>query len=209
MSGIAQLYGVDVLRKSLIYTTSDLYLTPAPGALAHGYTILAPYRHYLAYAALPDTILKQCQSIVTALRVALANVGPLAIFEHGTGENGERGAACVTHAHLHCCPVPDGRGLHAELASNFDYVNLKRLTDLPSVAGTGPYLLFGTAQCTRLYLRETAFESQLIRKLVAQQLRISREWNWRTHPRGPTYIQTLATLQATQATLRQVIDANV
>jgi hypothetical protein len=102
------------------------------------------------------------------------------VFEHGAGRADGKTVCTVDHAHLHLVPARVDvlprllREYHwQEVAPGFG--------DLSAAAGVGEYLYYQTpsSRCFVLPARETAFESQYLRRVFVEAIDRRREWNWR------------------------------
>lgn len=189
-SGIANFIGEDVLAGSFLYTSPTLYLTPAPGGLSPGYVILAPRTHRLNFGQLGREALTEAAAVVSAVKSTFSDQGPFVVFEHGALSEGETGAACVSHAHLHIAPVPRPDELHEELERRFDGEPLDGLRSLGEQPVMCPYLAVETGSACIRYIGEN-MESQLLRKLIASQLGRPEQWNWRQFPQRENYVATI------------------
>src|SRR5262249_7419217 len=107
---------------------------------------------------------------------------PVVFFEHGTARDGARVMCTVDHAHLHMLPLP--AAFAPEVLSDPAWVPFDgSVQTLPEVVGAADYLVFGAARAAWVRVAPpSGFESQYLRREIAQALGRAERWNWRTFP---------------------------
>jgi diadenosine tetraphosphate (Ap4A) HIT family hydrolase len=126
--------------------------------------------------------------------LAQSSFGKMLVFEHGMGD-GEVGAGCVSHAHVHLIPS-DTKLDEAVLASVDDWqpVQLANLTDL---AGSEYLLFMDTRDVVSGRVNRTArVPSQHVRRVLAKELGLDDQWDWAVYPFVSNGIQTYESLVA-------------
>lgn len=199
-SGIARMYGEDVLVRSFLEEDSGVYLTPAPGTITAGYLIAAPRRHVLSVAAMNNEELMALERLIARVRRTgrINGLSEYVVFEHGMTSTSHRGAACLDHAHLHLCPSPDPRALRDYLRKWYAEDEFESWTDLSSLSDDkeSGYILLSHADnndvSEKLYVYRVSFvASQLVRQRLAIQWGTPNEWDWRAFPHRDKYLETL------------------
>jgi diadenosine tetraphosphate (Ap4A) HIT family hydrolase len=192
ISGIARLYGSDILEQSILWQNDDLALIPAPGNITPGYLILTTTNHISRFANASIQQLLAAKAILQCIRSIGNDLGMAnyVLFEHGGVSINSRGAACIDHAHWHLAPCPEPSLLRMRLKSRFKESSHNDLLDIVSLRDVPPYILLVTEEGIFSYITPE-IESQYLRKHLALQWRIPEQWNWRLYPLKSNYLQTL------------------
>ncbi|SFR97182.1 HIT family protein [Sphingomonas jatrophae] len=172
---------------------------PSAGALAPGWTLVVPRRPLLNLSE--TNLAERVELAAIAIKVAdtLSKTGKeVFCFEHGSRKPGGLVGCGVDQAHLHIVPLPfdlieavtsaadSGIEWEAPVASTTpfdqppvegDYILLWRMTDHQTMVGK---------------MRRP--ESQWVRRIIASELGIGPEWNYRTHPQRHNVRETLTML---------------
>jgi diadenosine tetraphosphate (Ap4A) HIT family hydrolase len=172
--------------RRVMMETRRFALIPSLGPLAPGHVLLCPKWHVHSFAELDETgyaeFLSFKQEVCTALEAAY---GPeLLWFEHGMAASGGRIPCSIDHAHQHVVPLRDSPELKSLLASlamqPFDGSRAELLT---CTAGN-EYIQVELPDRTKyVATRGTeGFESQWMRRFVADRFGTPTRWNWREYP---------------------------
>ena len=190
-SGIISLYGENAFSKSVLFDSGNLYVTPAPGTLTVGYLILAPRQHFPNFSCLSLSAWSACHQLLLAVSEIgkKHSLSPYIYFEHGTGLEGEKGASCVDHAHLHLIPCDDPSEIRNSLKDNYDEIKLNKMEDIVLYKNKFPYVLLAYGNNCYLYIT-IEIDSQFVRKILANYYGISNLWNWTLYPMHENYWAT-------------------
>lgn len=177
-------WGSRFLGESRVQLEDDygvVYLASA-GSLTHGHTLLVTPHHDFSL----HSYFGGAANMVTFLNSALVSLerifGPGVIFEHGLSKR-TKGRACgVVHSHAHFLPIsdqtfPPALGLPGRHLDSVEY---------------SEYLAWFNGDL-RIAATDGVFESQSLRKLVAERLG-THDWNWREAPHSSSASWTNAEL---------------
>jgi hypothetical protein len=145
------------------------------------------------------------QSVISLIADALAGTGNrVYCFEHGAGWTGSATGCGVDQAHLHIVPLPFD--LLAAAAAREDGVvawqpmtsDLSPLGQLPK---QGEYVaLWSATECRPMIGHVRRPISQWIRRVIAEELGIADEWDYRNHPQADKVRQTVEMLRSLRGT---------
>ena len=188
--------------RRVILENEHFVVFPSVGPLKVGHVILCPKYHYPSFACLPSRLEDEYQGIRTQLSKLLeATFGEkVHIFEHGTDAQFSRIPCSVEHAHQHF--LPTNAEVWDALHSDIEWQSVSlNVPSLERVAKGREYLLYHSPEdSTHMAAApKNGFESQYIRRIFANALGKSNQWNWRVHPRPLDVEETFMTL--TQASL--------
>jgi ATP adenylyltransferase len=158
---------------------------PSLGPLTSGHALLCPKMHVRSFAQLEPSLHDEYQAVKKKLWRALSYRYDTAVhlFEHGMAATGDRIICTTDHAHMHFVPLPctcEVNGIQQLPWTEFDG-SLRKLTELSQGR---EYILYEPPDgvCRLLIAGERSFESQYMRKLLAQALGRGENWNWRDNP---------------------------
>ncbi|MFF9479557.1 hypothetical protein [Streptomyces sp. NPDC014733] len=184
-------------------TAAGWVLLPTVGAFTPGYCLFMPVAHLDAAADLGPGELARAAAETEEMRALIqARYGPVVLAEHGP-RDGELGASCCSHCHLHLIPVPDPDAVTAA----YERVGgparrLADMTELPA-AGDGSYLYLSPRPGEHHYWPSAGFARQFVRRVCADHLGVGAVFDWRDHPftahRERTFVALSADLGLTDA----------
>ena len=169
----------------VLFESSHFAVLPSVGPLVAGHVLICPRRHTNRLASVYlDEVGDLKRTKATVANVLEAVFGsPVQFFEHGASVDGQYVPCTVTHAHLHALPV---RPIWPELPTSLTWDAVSSTpTALARHVGDNEYLYYegsdgNAVVATKVGLR---IESQLLRRVIAEQLGHPTEWNWREYPR--------------------------
>lgn len=182
---IAHLLSNEPYVRRVMLESPSFAVIPSLGPLVVGHSLLCPKPHLRSFAHVSDDKLAEFEQIKAVLRGVLGEIyeAEVHIFEHGMAATGERILCTVEHAHMHFLPLPqtfkaDGAGNHEWTVFDGSLAELRRIT------GGREYILYETPDGLSRLLTEgaTPFESQYMRKVIAEGLGRAIHWNWREAP---------------------------
>ena len=191
-SGVAQLYGIDVLKKAKLWESDEFLLMPAPGCITLGYLILVPKMCLPNYASLGLNMLQKTLNIINIIRTFSKQKGfnSYIIFEHGCLSSKTRGASCVEHAHLHIAPSNDPDQIRLQLKNKYSEYKLHSLMELNNREWISPYVFLDVYGKSYVYDTEE-IQSQFVRRILAKQWDVEAQWNWTIWPFEDNFIKTI------------------
>jgi diadenosine tetraphosphate (Ap4A) HIT family hydrolase len=156
-------------------------LTPTLGCLTPGYVLIWSKSHVPSMASLRTreraALLAFLARVVKTLE---AEYGAVAVFEHGADGLSQAGN-CVDHAHFHLFPCSNGLGQRlGALRENWSILDWSELGSLSGL----PYLLHSLPGQPNpaVSLVEEGIKSQLVRRVLAEDLGIPDQWDWALFP---------------------------
>ena len=190
--------GVSAPWDTVLHDSGNFVVVPTKGALVPGWLLIVAKRHTLCAGALSISELWELTSCLTsASDLVRENFGEPTIFEHGPCEAGTTLGCGIDHLHLHLAPLKFS--LRRAVNDRFPNVEWK---PLPDIAATRS--LF-ESRCGYGFVKEPTEERmywctppagvrQIFRRVIAAEIGVPDEFDYRTHPHLPNVLQTLAVL---------------
>lgn len=196
---ISTLLGEADYSRRVLLECRRFALIPSLGPIVPGHSLICPKQHgnSLVRALADDKILAQdYEQFLDRASAALGRAygAPLHFFEHGSPRNGSHVACSVEHAHLHALPADVS--ITAVLMRDGNWQPLDgHFLSASEVVGDDEYVCY-QAPDGRAFLRVSPvpIESQLMRRIFADALGISANWNWRTHPNLDQVLETCSAI---------------
>lgn len=188
-------------RRRVILESEHFVVFPSVGPLQVGHVILCPKLHCPSFACLPRVFEDEYQAIRTQVSELLeATFGEeVHLFEHGTDAKCSRILCSVDHAHQHFIPTDADvwDALHSDI--EWEFISLG-ISSLKRVTKGREYLLYHSPENPTIIAvaPKDGFESQYIRRVFADALGRSDQWNWRAHPHPLDIEETFAVLRETR-----------
>jgi len=185
-----------------ILRTERFVALPSLGALVPGWTLLVPRRPILSLAeTTSQERVELAQLADTIAKRVRTEDNQVFCFEHGSREVGSATGCGVDQAHLHVVPLPFD--LIAAAFACIDGaiawsnpVRAQRPLDLLPVVGE--YVaIWRVADRLTMIGNVRRPVSQWVRRVIAANLGIGEEWNYRTHPQAHNVNLTLMMLAET------------
>jgi len=182
-----------------ILRTDRLVAVPSAGALVAGWTLIVPRRPMLNLAS--ATVEERGAIELAASQIAkqLAQAGEqIWFFEHGSRNVGGVMGCGVDQAHLHIVPLNFDLGAAIAQRSGDDIawmVVTESETPLDALPETGEYIAFWSISDLRPRIGMVRRPvSQWVRRVIADELGIGAEWDYRSYPQKVRVQQTLQRL---------------
>jgi diadenosine tetraphosphate (Ap4A) HIT family hydrolase len=188
--GSGDLWDQEILR------TDRFVVLPSAGSLVAGWTLVVPRTPMINLAGLDDRGRAELDSIIEVVADSLATSGHrIYCFEHGAGWSGSATGCGVDQAHLHIVPLPFD--LRAAARARTDGA-----IDWRSSTSEGPTLaqLPSESEYVALWSADEGGPmigairrpvSQWIRRVIADELGVADEWDYRNHPQTQNITRTL------------------
>ncbi|MHB8149810.1 MAG: HIT family protein [Desulfobulbia bacterium] len=170
---------------------------PSVGPLARGHSLLCPKFHIKSFALLPTEYRSEFAVIKSRLHSLLCRTfeAPIHCFEHGSALASSKILCTVDHAHLHF--VPAEVNLLDILLAEGEWLEISPdLANLSTAVGNMEYLYY-EAPDGRAFVANASrlgFESQYMRRIFANVMHRSGDWNWRSDLRIEEVDQTFRDL---------------
>lgn len=182
-----------------ILRTDRLVAVPSAGALVAGWTLIVPRRPMLNLASATAEERRAIEFAACQIASRLAQPGEeIWFFEHGNRDAGGVMGCGVDQAHLHIVPL--GFDLSGAIARRTGddiawTITAESDTPLDSLPNTGEYIAFWNMADLRLNIGMVRCPvSQWVRRVIADELGIGAEWDYRSHPQEVRVQQTLQRL---------------
>ncbi|MEY8849697.1 HIT family protein [Psychroserpens sp. XS_ASV72] len=175
---------VEYIRR-IIAENKLFALIPSLGALNRGHSLICPKFHYRSIAEIPDVQFHEYEEFVNHVSLVLKNLykKPIHFFEHGSNPNSDEINCTVDHAHLHV--IPADVKIDFNLLNNvYKWEKVNSHEDFKELVKDKEYLYYRSPN-DELYFsvaQSHKFESQYMRKVFANLLDRSDDWNWRDNP---------------------------
>jgi diadenosine tetraphosphate (Ap4A) HIT family hydrolase len=180
--------------RRVVIETKGFAVVPSLGAIVPGHVLLCPKKHVRSYAQLfsrngtgPNwrNLIDEFFAIKAELTKVLQDVyeAPVHCFEHGSAHHSSQTICTVDHAHLHLLPA--NVNIVSMLLQDDMWKEAScNVIDLGKHVGTREYLYYQSPE--RLVLvaaNHTSYQSQYMRRIFADAVGNSEDWNWRANPR--------------------------
>lgn len=184
-------------ERRVLDEVDDAFCVPSLGPLGHAHVLVCPVRHVQALTALTDWEIGAVDDLAGRVRSRMREIygSNVIAFEHGGCFSDRPLTACIEHAHLHLVALPEST--EVELPQGHRWENCgTSLKDVKSVAkGSAEYLMVSSAEGKAFVATDGPFQSQLMRRVIAEALGGDQSWNWRIHPRPLEVAQMITRLK--------------
>ena len=178
--------------------TERFVALPSVGALVPGWTLVVPRRPLLSLAESSTDERTELATIVDSIALALRRQdGEVFCFEHGSRMTGSLTGCGVDQAHLHVVPLPfdliEVALRHGDGA--IEWSRPKRSTTPLELLPDGDYVaIWRNSDRMTLIGRVLHPTSQWVRRVIAAELGIASEWDYRMFPQANNVAGTRAML---------------
>jgi diadenosine tetraphosphate (Ap4A) HIT family hydrolase len=179
----------------VLHDSGNFTIVPTKGALIPGWLLVVAKRHALcagALSILEQEELKSCLS--SASNIVCKSFGTATIFEHGPWQAETTLGCGIDHVHIHIAPLKFS--LRRAVSERFPTVEWK---PLPGISGTQSLFEsqtdYGLVQepNERMYwCTPPSGVNQLFRRVIAAEMGIPDEFDYRTNSHIANVLQTLA-----------------
>ena len=165
------------LGRRILYEDEDFCVFPGLGAFVKGYLLICSKAHVPSFAYLDEERIRRFQLVLSKTVGALTEAYRVPwLFEHGATYSRGRAGGCTEHAHVHLLPA--SANLDKVVQEKFQSVALSDWTEL-SKWKDSPYLLVQTPTGDLLVSAVSEnLPSQYLRRVAADAVGRSEEWNW-------------------------------
>jgi ATP adenylyltransferase len=186
-----------------ILRTERFVAVPSAGSLVAGWTLVVPRRPMLNLSQTTTEEREELDAIANGIADRLGEGGQeVYFFEHGSRAVGSLTGCGVDQAHLHIVPLPFD--LVGAATARTDAGIAWRATreiapPFAALPTEGEYVaLWSRADRRTMVGAVTEPVSQWIRRVIADELGIGAEWNYRSHPQAERVQETLMLLRPLQ-----------
>lgn len=186
-----------------ILRTENFVAVPSAGSLVAGWTLIVPRRAMLNLSQTTTAEREELDAMSTRVAHLLGEGGQeVFFFEHGSRVVGSLTGCGVDQAHLHVVPLPFDLIAVATARTGEEIVWCDAhdaAQPLDSLPVEGEYVALWSRSNRRAKIgsvREPV--SQWIRRVIAEELGIGAEWNYRHYPHPNRVLETLTWLRPLQ-----------
>ena len=157
------------------------------GQIVEGYAVVFGREDRISLRGLEKGDRREFLRFVRAARQRVEQrFGPTVMFEHGASCSGTNVSCGVNQIHVHIAPY-SGRPLKNEIEKSFQHKATGQTTDqmLEKLSSWGidrPYFWLEDRGGVFLFSYGEKRESQVVRRVIAQQVGMDEQWNWREYP---------------------------
>ena len=171
-----------------IWKSDDYFALASIGALVEGWVLISPKEHIVSMKKLykEKNFIDFTNCTLHAMKHQYS--GSFIAFEHGSNNCGSDTSCGTDHAHLYI--VPYQNSLCEDMFATGLVWKKCKSGQIPSYAGQSEYLFYTELPSNSAWNDPEGFIhileypiSQYFRKLIANQLNCSDEYNYRQHPR--------------------------
>jgi ATP adenylyltransferase len=178
----------DFLSKNIynhiVFESDNFIVIPSLGSLVKGWLLIVPKQYVLSIGYLDENLQNELDELSNNVtKILEKEFGKVTMFEHGAYMPNNLVGCGVDYAHLHLVPVDID--LIAELEKilkiNYDWHKISGL-DFASIYTKQnlPYLYVKDNKNQHFITSNESFPSQLFRKVIANYLGKSDEFDWKT-----------------------------
>jgi len=183
-----------------ILRTDRFVALPSVGSLVAGWTLVVPRRPMLNLSLMSSVERSELAAISDQIADKLGSTGhEVYFFEHGSRSRGSLTGCGVDQAHLHIVPLPFDliAAATARVGKGIAWKEGHEATSpLDALPRNGEYVAIWSNQNRRATIGVVEEPvSQWLRRVIADELGIGEEWNYRIHPQESRILETLALLQ--------------
>ena len=183
----------------VIYESNYFLVVAGLGALLEGYVLLIAKTHYLSIAKLPQLMIDDLESLKRCIRSAIEEsyTSSVVFFEHGAITESKRAGCCIDHVHIHAFPCEID--LKPTLEKHLPKENqIHSLKELSKFAKTNLPYIFYENKSGEMFVYETQVRmpSQFVRKIWAEAIERSDEWDWALFTGEKEVANTITTLKS-------------
>ena len=161
-----------------IEETKNFIIKPTLGSIVPGYILVIPKKHVSSILNLDLELKKEYKSILNKYRCIfkkMYGIYPL-IFEHGTIDSNESTSQSVIHAHTHI--VNYNYKWEKEILKKLNFFKINSLEVTPNKN----YIYYVSPKGVEYLTLDFLPQSQLMRKLIANDLNIKEQYDWHKFP---------------------------
>lgn len=170
-----------IFRTRFIRESPNFVVFPTLGSLQVGHLLIVPKGHFLSFGHMNNVLFDEAETLLEDTRQILETTFHKSVifFEHGTLSNHSRGGCCIDHAHIHA--IPADVNLTRKLNETYLSQTINYLHELTRpIMNSSSYLFYEHSDRSRYLYNAPMVVSQYLRQLLAIELQIPEEWNWRT-----------------------------
>ena len=177
----------DQIVNTVLDETDNFIVIPALGDFVGGYVLIVSKRHLYNMNELSDLEKEEYWTLIQKYRDIFFNIYgkyPI-VFEHGSTKDNES-LSSVVHAHTHVVNY----NFHDE-CDFIDQLNLKCIDSLYDVSYDKSYIFYLSGDNLMYVSYDYPVISQLVRVLIARDMGIDEQYNWKLHEYQENILNTI------------------
>ena len=182
----------------VLYETENFVVVPTVGALVAGWVLIVPKCHSLCFGGIVPSLCSEMLSVKRHVcSVVRRSYGEVAVFEHGPSRVGQNVGCGVDHAHLHVVPSPCDLIAGIPRVSNVElrWKRVRGLQDTEEAFQSGMSYLYVEQPANAHWIADASnVPGQLFRRVIAENLGINDQFDWRFNPMEENVHSTVRTL---------------
>lgn len=166
-------------KETIIYEDENIYVIPDLSPICNGHYLIVPHKHYHSYSSCPEEVLQSLKKAMSYIMTDIYKSDEVTVFEHGAVFEGTGGSS-IDHAHIHI--LLNEIDLISQIDKEHLYIKKIPFTKekFITMKGKQPYLLVGNKKYgTYLFTVDDTLPSQYLRKVSAECLGSTLDYNWR------------------------------
>lgn len=166
----------------VVAESQNFFVFPSLGQLVEGYLLICSQEHFLGLSQIHEEHFQELENVKESVRQLLSREYREPIFfEHGCIEETKKAGCCVAHAHLHAIPLETD--ILPYIQKNFHGRKINSLYELRQQKGSLGYFYYEN-QRKEQYIFELneRVPSQYLRQVIAAQVGVPENWDWRAFP---------------------------
>lgn len=178
----------------VVHETDRFAVLPSVGSLVPGWLLVVPKRPASCFAELHEAERAELPTVLEAIERLYPKSGlRWNLFEHG-GQPGSRIGCGVDQAHLHVVPLDFDLCKVSLLRGDVKWMPAPKIERLSTEDARGKEYLFAQTLETSLIGTCAQPTSQWFRRLIAEQIGVPNEWDYRHFPRMEVMSETIEKL---------------
>jgi diadenosine tetraphosphate (Ap4A) HIT family hydrolase len=185
---------------TVLLESENFIALPTKGSLIEGWLLIVPKNHFIAMGSLYQALWKELKEFVTLVSTFLEErYSKPILFEHGPSCTGRRIGCGVDHAHFHLVPLKSSITKHA-----IKRIGPPTIVSMISFWSGVPLSTYYSRGIDYLFLHEKGKdvsiwlspvqESQIFRRIIAAELGIPDEYDYRNFHFKSNVIKTVRKL---------------
>lgn len=171
-----------------ILESENFIVIPSVGSLVEGWMLIIPKKFALNFTNVPSYHLNELSALISECANLLKSVYPeseIVLFEHGPIKPCTKIGCTVDYAHLHIVPL--NFNLCEAVKKVDNHVVWKEINGVDSIlgnklVGANEYWYMSRLNGQAFIANNLPSVSQFFRRVIAKEIGLPEEFNWREHP---------------------------
>ena len=177
------------IENTILDETNHFFILPTVGSLVEGYILIVCKRHINSMSELTKNEMNEYNFIIERYRNIFKNIygkNPI-VFEHGSPLADNRlKASSIIHVHTHIV-----NHIYRDEQKIIERLNLKKIKNLKDIKSNKNYIMYINNDNIRYVTYNFEAISQLMRKLIAKDLKLEGKFDWKKEKFMDNIIKTI------------------